>query len=135
MLRNRLRHELLPLLERDYAKGLSKRLSQMADRMAAVQELLAARAAAVWDGAVTSTTSRSVEFHLDALRDEGPAVTGELILAALEHLGTGRGAITAEHLDAIWQTVLSARGGQTHELPGGVRATRRGRRLRVTGSR
>ncbi len=135
MLRNRLRLDLLPLLERDYAKGLSKRLSQMADRMAEVQQLLAARAAAVWDGAVTSATSRSVEFHLEALRDEGPAVTGELILAALEHLGAGRRAITAEHLEAIWQTAVSARGGQTHQLPGGVRVTRRGRRLRVTGPR
>jgi len=135
MLRNRLRHDLLPLLERDYAKGLSKRLSQMADRMAAVQQFLSARAAAVWDGAVTSATSRTVEFTLDALRDEGPAVTGELILAALEHLGAGRRAVTAEHLEAIWQTIQSARGGQTHQLPGGAGVTRRGRRLRVTGSR
>ena len=135
MLRNRLRLDLLPLLERDYAHGLSKRLSQMADRMAAVQELLSARAASVWDGAVTVATSRTVEFTLGALRDEGPAVTGELILAALEHLGAGRRAVTAEHLEAIWQTVLSDRGGQTHELPAGAGVTRRGRRLRVTGSR
>ncbi|NIA20804.1 MAG: tRNA lysidine(34) synthetase TilS [Anaerolineaceae bacterium] len=131
MLRNRLRLDLLPLLERDYAHGLSKRLVQMAGRMASVEAFLSARAAAAWDGAVVSATSRGVEFDLDALRNEGAAVVGELILAALEHLGAGRGAITAEHLEAIQQTVLSSRGGQTHQLPGGVRVTRRGRRLRV----
>jgi hypothetical protein len=104
----------------------------MADRMATVQEFLAARAAAVWDGAVTSATSRSVEFHLDVLCDEGQAVVGELVLAALEHLGAGRGMITADHLGALWQTVQSSRGGQTHELPGGVRIVRRGRRLKIS---
>ena len=132
MLRNRVRLDLLPLLERDYAHGLSKRLARMAGRMASVEEFLSARAAAAWEGAVLSATSRGVEFDLDALGNEGAAVTGELILAALEHLGAGRGAITAEHLEAIQQTILSSRGGQTHQLPGGVRVRRRGRRLRIS---
>ena len=132
MLRNRLRHELMPMLERDYVPGLSRRLVQMADGVRAVHELLAGRAAAVWDGAVTAATARTVEFRLPVLRDEGRAVAGELILAALEWLDAGRGDITAEHLAAAWHVVTAPAGGQRLQWPGGVRLTRRGHRLRLT---
>ncbi|MBN2584828.1 MAG: tRNA lysidine(34) synthetase TilS [Planctomycetes bacterium] len=135
MLRNRVRHELLPLLERDYAKGLRGRLGQLAEHLAAVQQLLAGRAAAVWDEAVASATPRAVEFHIDVLRDHGPAICGELVLAALEHLAAGRQSVTADHLEALWRTVRTESGGQRLELPDGIRVTRRGRILRIaTGS-
>lgn len=44
ILRNRLRHELLPILERDFAPGLGPRLVELADEMRAVDEYLTAAA-------------------------------------------------------------------------------------------
>jgi len=131
MMRNRVRHDLLPMLERDYAPGLRRRLVQGAAALADVQERLAGRAAAVWDDAVVSATRTAVTFRIDLLRDEGRAVTAELLLAALERLGAGRGDITAEHLSAVWQVVTSPAGGQQLDLPGRVRVSRRGKHLRV----
>jgi len=131
MLRNRVRHDLLPLLERDYAPGLRRRLVQMSAGLAAVQERLAARAAAVWDDAVASASGESVTLNIDLLRDEGRAVTCELVLAALEWLGAGRGDVMAEHLSAVWQVVTSPAGGQRLDLPGRLRVSRRGKRLRI----
>ena len=55
-----------------------------------------------WDEAVWSATSRSVEFRIEVLRGCGPVVCGELILAALEHLGAGRRGIGWEHLESLW---------------------------------
>jgi tRNA(Ile)-lysidine synthase len=129
MRRNRVRHKLLPLLEREYAPGLRRRLASAAEQLAAVQELLAGRAAAAWDGAVASAGAGSVEFRADALRHEGRAVTGELFLAALERLGAGRRDVTAAHLAAGWELVENPAGGRTVEFPGGVRVRRRGGKI------
>lgn len=45
-LRNRLRHELIPILERDYAPGLTRRLAGLASELRDLDEFLAAAAAA-----------------------------------------------------------------------------------------
>lgn len=135
MRRNRVRHELLPLLEREFAPGLSRRLVLLAENLRAVEELLSGRAASAWDGAVASATSRVVEFHLASLRDEGRAVCGELLMAAMERLGAGRGEMTAEHLASAWQVVIGERGGRRLDLPGRVTLARRGARLRVSRER
>ncbi len=129
MQRNRVRHKLLPLLEREYAPGLRRRLVSAAEQLATVQELLAGRAAAAWDGAVASAGAGAVEFRADALRHEGRAVTGELFLAALERLGAGRRDVTAAHLAAGWELVENPAGGRTVEFPGGVKLRRRGGRI------
>jgi tRNA(Ile)-lysidine synthase len=129
MQRNRVRHKLLPLLEREYAPGLRRRLASAAEQLATVQELLAGRAAAAWDGAVASAGAGAVEFRADALQHEGRAVTGELFLAALERLGAGRQDVTAAHLAAGWELVENPAGGRTVEFPGGVKLRRRGGRI------
>jgi tRNA(Ile)-lysidine synthase len=132
MLRNRVRHKLLPLLDRDYARGLAGRLPQLAAQMAQIQQHVASQAAAVWDEAVVSATARSVEFRLEALCDQGPVVCGELLLAAMEHLGAGRRAVSSDHAESIWRIVCGERGGRRVELPEGVVATRNGGRLRLS---
>jgi tRNA(Ile)-lysidine synthase len=134
MLRNRVRLDLLPMLERDYAPGFAARLARSAEGLRAVQQLVAGRAAAAWDGAVAVATARSIEFRLDALAGEGCAVASEMFLAAMEQLGAGRGNLTAAHLGRLWQVIIAGRGGQRVELPGRVRAVRSGRRLRLTRS-
>ncbi len=127
--RNRLRHDLLPELEREYARGLGRRLPRMAEQLAAAQELIAARAGAVWEEAVAAATPRAVEWHLEVLRREGRAVVAEVVLAGAEWLGAGRAGLTAEHMAQIWHVVASGAGGQRLELPGGLELSRRGKRL------
>jgi hypothetical protein len=86
----------------------------------------------VWDEAVASAGRRSVELRLDVLRREGRAVALELLLAALERLGSGRGEVTSSLLAKAWQVIAGRAGGQTVELPGGARLVRRGDRVRLT---
>ena len=132
MVRNRVRHKLLPLLERDYAPGLGSRLASLASQMGRLQRHVASEAALAWDEAVWSATSRSVEFRIEVLRGCGPVVCGELILAALEHLGAGRRGIGWEHLESLWRTVSGPVRGQRLELQEGVVGRRRGGRLRLS---
>jgi len=132
MRRNRVRQELLPMLEREFAPGLSRRLVLLAENLRAAEELLAGRAAAAWEAAVTSATDRAVEFRLATLRDEGRAVSGELLMAAMERLGAGRGELTAEHLSAAWQVITGAHGGRELHLPAGVTLARRGGAVRLS---
>lgn len=132
MARNRLRHKLLPLLEREYAPGLRGRLASLAVQMGRLQRHVASEAALAWDEAVSSATSRSVEFRIEVLRGCGPVVCGELMLSALEHLGVGRRGIGWEHLELLWRTVSGEVGGQRLELPEGVVGSRRGGRLRLS---
>ena len=131
MRRNRVRHELLPMLERDYAPGLGRRLVQMADSVRGALEMVAGRAAGVWDEAALAATGDAVTFDLEVLRREGRAVTAELLVAALERLAAGRGSLSAEHLAAAWRLVAGERGGRAIELPGGITVSRRGRRVRI----
>ena len=48
ILRNRIRAELMPMLERDYAPGLGARLVEVADEMRSLDELVSAMRRANW---------------------------------------------------------------------------------------
>jgi tRNA(Ile)-lysidine synthase len=131
ILRNRIRADLIPMLERDYAPGLRGRLAEVADEMRSLDELVVAIA----------------ERELDAMRIGGGAldvsgfgavnraVQGAVIrLFIAERMGTLR-RISRAHIEAIRELIVEGGPSDSIDLPGGWRAAREYNSFRLTKAR
>ncbi len=133
--RNRIRHELLPLLENRYAPGIVDAL----DRSAAIAREDAAYldvSAAAAASRLVSRTPNGVELDANALVAEPPAIARRVIRIAQQALGGEPGAerfIGFDAVDAVLQFAVSKSTGQL-DLPG-HRVNRRGSVLVLTASR
>ncbi len=119
--RNRVRHELLPALERvaaAIAPGGPGGINALA-RCAA----LAADDEAYFSSVVTAFVSRTVVagtaavIPLDALRAEPAAIARRVIRAVAERVAPGH-AWSARHLEAVHRLAARAQGGGQLDLPG-----------------
>ena len=129
--RNRIRHELLPLVERSYAPGIVDAL----DRAAAI----AREDAEYLDGAagdaaarLISRTRAGVELDADALLREPPAMARRVIRLAQRSVA-GAHFVGFDAVEAVLRFVVSKSTGQL-DLPG-HRVNRRSNRLVLTTSR
>jgi len=129
--RNRIRHELLPLVERSYAPGIVDAL----DRAAAI----AREDAEYLDGAagdaaarLISRTRAGVEVDADALLREPPAMARRVIRLA-QRAVAGAHFVGFDAVEAVLRFAVSKSTGQL-DLPG-HRVNRRGNRLVLTTSR
>ena len=117
-LRNRVRHELLPLLE-ELRPGAVGRIGQFArlaaDDEAILDELAEAELRARVSGG-------QIDWH-----DPPPAAIARRVL----RLAIGDPAPSAERLEALLEAAAGDRGGIQVELGGGRTASVRGRRIRI----
>jgi len=80
--RNRLRHELIPLLE-DYVPGIRQRLWQMAEIIAGDHAVLSAVVDAAWDDCLLEEGERFVAFDAEELTGQPLGVKRRLIRRAV----------------------------------------------------
>lgn len=113
--RNRLRHELLPLLE-EIAPGSVRRIADTAVRLREDEDFFRQHCERVLPEGGT-------EIPVSLLRREHPAIAARLVRGAAYRLGA---ELTAAQTDAV----LSMRNGACLSLGGGVRAAREGEVLR-----
>jgi tRNA(Ile)-lysidine synthase len=131
ILRNRIRGELLPMLEREYAPGLSARLVELAAEMRSLDELVTAIAARELDA------MRIGYGALDVSRFAAmnPAVQAAAIrLFFAERLGSLR-KISRAHVEATRALILNGGPSDSIDLPGGWRAVREYNVLRLKNAR
>jgi tRNA(Ile)-lysidine synthase len=129
-LRNRVRLELLPTLERDYAPGVAGRLVALADEMRALDELVAAAAAT----ALVAMRRRGADgAALDLARFSSlnrAVQAGVVRLFLAERIGSLR-RISRTHIEAIRELILVGSPSAEVEVPGGWRARREYELLRL----
>ena len=127
ILRNRIRHHLLPTLARDYAPGVSERLAALAEEMQAVDSFLS-RAAA---GELAQMALPDGELDISRLSQLDPALRAPLLrLDLAAQLGSLR-RLTREHLSALIDLCLTGPANGEVSLPGRWRAVREYDLLRV----
>lgn len=120
ILRNRIRADLLPMLEHDYAPGLGGRLAEVADEMRSLDELVVAIAARELDAIRIGGGALDVSGFGAMNR----AVQGAAIrLFIAERVGTLR-RISRAHIEAIRELILERGPSDSIDLPGGWRAAR-----------
>ena len=120
-LRNRVRHELLPLLEQKFNPSIAEALGRTAKTLAEEHSALREVAAQLLDRASTPAAFGAA-FEIAVLR-AGPEGLGKTaIREALRRFG-GLRSVSFVHLERLWGLVTQGRGGATLPLPGGRTAT------------
>lgn len=120
-MRNRVRHELLPLLERDFNPEVARVLAESAEVARAEEEF--------WQRELERLlpqVSRDGALETAALLAQPPAVQRRLVRAALERAGAG---FDFRHGEEILRLAQRSRGAV--ELPGGWRVVRGKNELRI----
>jgi len=142
--RNRIRHELLPLLREGFNPKVEEALLRLSDQAGAAGEVLADTLEAVWcqivheaggetsrdrEGAVPSPGAVVIDADdFEALR---PWLQGALLRRAVERLGGGLKHMSAERTRAAVEALLAKSVAGPVELPGALVATRRRRAIRI----
>ena len=130
--RNRIRHELLPILEERFTPGIVDVLDReatIAREDAAFLDEAAQRAAE----RLISRSARDVTFDASALLAEPPAVARRVIRLAQQMAAGPHGFVGFDATEAVRRFAVSKSTGQL-DLPG-HRVNRRGGRVVLTGSR
>src|SRR5208282_2584099 len=131
ILRNRIRAELLPMLEREYAPGLGARLVEVAAEMRSLDELAGAIAARELDAMRRCGGALEVSGFSGVNR----AVQAVAIRRFLsERMGSLR-RISRAHIEAVRQLILEGGPSDSIDLPGGWRAEREYNFFRLVHSR
>ncbi|OFW08003.1 MAG: tRNA lysidine(34) synthetase TilS [Acidobacteria bacterium RIFCSPLOWO2_02_FULL_67_36] len=129
--RNRVRHELLPYLERDFSPGIVEVLAREAAIARADEDRLQAEAIEAARSSVSATTGAAgeprVQIDRTALTSVHPALAVRVARLALGSLGE-RGFIGFEHLERFLEFAREAGDGAVLSLPG-RRAVIRGRHV------
>lgn len=123
-LRNRVRHELLPELER-YNPNLRDTLLRNAELIREDDRYLEEQTVALWPLATQSEAPDVLRFSLPILREAPPALRHRLLRQAVERLATTSGVtLGAQHIQAVERLIQSGQAGASLDLPGRLRVSR-----------
>lgn len=120
-LRNRVRHELMPLLERKFNPNIAEALGRTARTLAEEHAALREVAAQLLDRAVASAMEGAA-FEISVLKSAPEGLAKTALREALRRFG-GLRSVTFVHVEHLWGLVFQGRGGATLPLPGRRKAT------------
>ena len=132
-LRARLRHQLLPVIERDFAPAIVERLGNLADLLRDEEEfwnaLVDERVQAVCEesrGAISIEIAQLLAPlpQLEHKPDASLALSRRLILALLRKAAVGESGFDAEHVHQVLHLAIDSQSGRRIELPHGVDVVR-----------
>jgi tRNA(Ile)-lysidine synthase len=128
ILRNRIRRDLLPMLEREYASGLGARLASFADEMASVDDLMTTLA----NEEIESMKTREGSLDISNFAGLHPALQASVVRFYLRRRIGSLRRIGRSHIEAAIDLIV--RGGPSAKLnlPGGWRIEREYNLLRAT---
>jgi tRNA(Ile)-lysidine synthase len=131
-LRARVRHQLLPMLERDFAPAIVERLTNLAEVQSGEEEfwnaLVDERLAVL--GGESGAISISIEQLLAPLpqlatkREATLALSRRMILALLRAAARGESEFDATHVQQVLHLASKSQSGRRIELPHGVEVVR-----------
>jgi len=122
--RNRIRHELLPLLARDYAPGVIDSLRRLGAIAADAQEILEPLAESLLDEATTESSAQSLVLRCEPLQSSHRHLVRELFLVAWRRLAWPRQAMGMQHWQQLAELAQQSGESPAQMLPGAVRVER-----------
>lgn len=122
--RNRIRHHLIPLLERDYNPGLRTALLRLGEIARAENGYLDGEAGRALNLARQSVSDEGgLSLDLDRLRELDPVICRRVLKQAWQE-AAGGAQTDYKHIEDLFDLVHSPVGGRLVELPGGLTAER-----------
>lgn len=123
-LRSRVRHEVLPVLERELGPGVAATLARTAEQLRPDMEFLDAFASRVY--AEARGSARPVTVAVATVEPYGPAIIGRVARLAALDAGCPPAELFAVHIDAVAVLMTGSGRGRQIQLPGHVTAYRDG---------
>ena len=123
--RNRIRHELLPLLKNQYHSASDEALLRLQQMSCELQDVIAEIVYPLFQKNVhfpDGVASERVEITCEGLTDVAPYLVSELFVLVWKQQGWSRGAMTTVHWQRLAEAVVTPLAA--FELPGGVRVER-----------
>ena len=118
MTRNRIRAELLPMLE-SYNPSVKQALIRLSKNASVDLDFISRQVDAVWD-LVCKTDAGSLRINLEAYRELHPSLQQHLFRRAILHLKGDLADVEQKHLEAM-AVLAQGSAGKGLDLPGGIR--------------
>ena len=129
--RNKVRHDLLPRLARDYNPRVKEALERLSRVASAQVDFIDKELEGRWNE-IAVETGGAVSFRAEALASIHPALQRQAVRRAYSSLtGDSRG-LSESHVEAVTSLLHRGRGGRVIHLPRNVRAAFQGGRLRIS---
>jgi tRNA(Ile)-lysidine synthase len=130
-IRNRVRHELIPMLQERFNPNIAEALGRTARTLAEEHSALRDVAAQLLDRAAAPSVDGAA-FEVSVLKSAPEGLGKTAIREALRRFG-GLRSVSFVHVESLWNLIIQARGGSSLPLPGSRTGTIRGGRLILTG--
>jgi tRNA(Ile)-lysidine synthase len=139
--RNRIRADLLPLLEREFNPRVGESLLRLSDQAAAAADVLADALDHAWRALAKEVTEpaagaagylrTTIILDADDFASLRPWLRGAILRRAVERLGGGLKHMSAERTREVVSALLSGSVAGPIDLPGNLIASRRRRAIRI----
>jgi tRNA(Ile)-lysidine synthase len=120
--RNRVRHELIPLLRRDFNPSIVSALARTSCSMAQAEELLSALADSAARDVVVESADGSMSLDSEGIRAYDKITWSYVFRRAFRALAGDSQTLSHAHLEALTELVERRPTGTSVHLPGGIRA-------------
>ncbi|MEI6128297.1 MAG: tRNA lysidine(34) synthetase TilS [Pseudomonadota bacterium] len=122
-LRNKIRHELIPLLKKEYTPQIVPALTRMADTARQDEEVLDIELTRIAEACMVKSNDE-IRCSIDAIKKYNAALYGRLVRKIIHDLKGDTRSVTFQHIEAICH-LLSGKGpSRKVQLPGGCCAWR-----------
>jgi tRNA(Ile)-lysidine synthase len=129
--RNRIRHELIPLLARHYNSGIVRTLAREADLSRETAGFLNRSARIEYTRLLRRSRPGEVTLDVPELRITDPALRKWVIRQALRDASGSIAGIAAGHIESVLRLLKKDAGGRTIQLPGGRTVSQEFETLRI----
>ncbi|MFW5635507.1 MAG: tRNA lysidine(34) synthetase TilS [Thermodesulfobacteriota bacterium] len=132
-LRNRVRHELIPLLSRDYNPNLSHNLNRMADLFRGEEAWIEEIITPLFQECLLREKKSEIHLSVSTLQALPAAPRRRVIRKAIERIKGDLRRITFTHIEETCH-ILDRPPGRRLNLPGGIRIITSGETLQIAGN-
>ena len=129
--RNRIRHQLLPLLAQEYNPHVDKALNRLIRLASEIREITIPLVDRLYETAVSTSTS-GIHISLPSLANQPPYLVRELFVQIWCEANWPRQAYGFEQWDMLAANVTDSTSPVEQSLPGGIQIRREGDRLQLT---
>lgn len=130
--RNRIRHDILPMLARDINPRVSEALVRLGEQAQWAEDYLRQTARRMLETLIVSRTDQELRLNAKALQSKSRIVQAEIVRYAILWFEIGEQAMGFEHLVSILDLIADPASGKQLKLPEGLLVTKRYDRLIFT---